>query len=238
MSRHYLTQETPRGEAESLEDALRPTELLEGRLATLHQQLATLPPDEIESRYKNRLEAGYLLLELDRKPEAWTLAHEILPLALTAQLWLQAVEACDIIYQAEQADAVAAIGHGIWLGVTFPIDPELTVAMLEHLITESPDRSDGAAVAAAVANYVVDLRVEDPQQRNQLKFYTTQMLGDVARRHSQVDDPAIFEFWVEKLELNDPAKFFPRLAQVIDALIEDQWWFDREALRALIPAEA
>ncbi|QEP42010.1 hypothetical protein D5085_01965 [Ectothiorhodospiraceae bacterium BW-2] len=235
MSRHYLSASVVAGEAESSEDTVRSSELLEAKLASLAQALSQLNSTTDAAYCKNRMEAGYVLLDLERKAEAWQLAHEVLPVAISSESWLHAVEACDIIYQAEQNDSVVAIGHGIWLGVTFPIDTELTIAMLEHLINDSPDRSDGAAVAAAVANYIVDLRVEDEQVRNHLKFYTMQLLGDVARRHSQVEEQEIFDFWVERLELNDPAKCIPRLGQVVEALVEEQWWFDREAIRAKIP---
>lgn len=144
------------------------------------------------------------------------------------------MEACDILFQSEQADSVIALAHGIWLGVTFPIDPELTVAMLQHLIDETPDRSDGAAVAAAVANYIVDLRA-DEQSRENLLFFTNQLLGQVARRHSQVEEQEIFDFWVQQLELDQPDKFLPRLAKVLDVLVNGDWWYDRDALRAQIP---
>ena len=40
---------------------------------------------------------------------------------------------------------------------------------------------------------------------------------------------------VERMELNDPDKFLVRLRNVVDVLVQDQWWFDREALQAQIP---
>lgn len=61
------------------------------------------------------------------------------------------------------------------------------------------------------------------------------MLGQVARTHSQVEDQEIFDFWVERLELNDPEKFLPRLSRVLDILTDGAWWFDRDQLRKHIP---
>ena len=40
--------------------------------------------------------------------------------------------ACDILFQADQESSLAALGQGLWMAVTYPIDPELTVA------TETP----------------------------------------------------------------------------------------------------
>ncbi len=231
----YLQTENFLGEAECSTDAVPSTQLLEQRLGELSRELEALPEDApTEQRYKLMLDKGYVLLDLQRKAEAWDIAEQVFLGAITGENWLQAVEATDVMFQAEQSGSVKALAHGIWLGVTFPIDPELSVAMLQHLVDETPPKSDGAAVAAATARYIVDLRAEG-SQRDSLQFFTGQLLGDVARRHSQVEEQEVFDFWVERLELDDPSKFLPRLAKVLDVIVEDGWWFDRDALRAKIP---
>ena len=63
-------------------------------------------------------------------------------------------------------------------------------------------------------------------------------MGQVARRHSQVEEQEIFDFWVERMELDDPAKFLPRLATVLDVIIDGEWWYERDELRSKIPSEA
>jgi hypothetical protein len=125
---------------------------------------------------------------------------------------------------------------GIWLGVTFPIDPEITVHLLSHVIDDTPDDSDGAAVAAATACFLADIRAPEGPDRERLTFFSQQLLGKVARRHSQVESQEQFEFWIERLELNDPDKFLVRLRNVVDVLVQEDWWFDRETLQARIPA--
>jgi hypothetical protein len=225
-------------EAECSNDAVKSRELLELKLTELKQALAgqdpVLQPFE---RAKTLLEMGYILIDLDRKMEAWQVAQEAFSLALPEESWNQAVEACDVMYQAEQPESLKAMIHGIWLGVTYPIDPELSVAMLHHLTEETPDNSDGAAVAAAVACYVVDMRAEG-KQRSDLQFFTSQLLGQVARRHSQVDTQDLFDFWVERMQLSDPAQFIPRLGKILDVVVpEGEWWFDRDELRNKIPVE-
>ena len=69
-----------------------------------------------------------------------------------------------------------------------------------------------------------------------LLFFTNQILGQVARKHSQVEEQEIFDFWVQQLELDDPQKFLPRLSKVLEVLIGDSWWYDRSELREKIPA--
>ena len=54
--------------------------------------------------------------------------------------------------------SLAALGQGIWLAVTYPIDPELTIELLTHVVDDTPDDADGAAVAATAAMFVADMR--------------------------------------------------------------------------------
>ena len=231
----YLNLDDHHKEADCANDAIQSSELLVNRLTELEKVLETATGSE---RVKPLLDSGYILLDLvERKPEAWQVAKEAFDIALAEQNWLATVEACDIRYQAEQEDAIAALAHGIWLGVTFPIDPELTIAMLQHLVEETPDHADGAAVAAATACFVADIRAKD-KQKEDLGFFTGQLLGQVARRHTNgaCDTQELFDIWMDRLELKEPDKFLPRLAAILDVLAPaDQWWFDRDALRATIP---
>jgi len=234
----YLKNEFRIGDAEGGEDAAISTQHLESKLMQLQDEIDKLSADTDSSQQlKLILDQCYLLLDLERQKEAWDMAKAVLKQALAEQLWTQAVEACDIMFQSDNQESIQALAHGIWLAVTFPIDPELSVAVLQHLIDETPDNSDGAAVAAATACYLVDLRAKG-EQHEDLHFFTTQLLGQVAKRHSQVEDKEIFDFWVERLELNEPGKFLPRLAQILDTLTEGSWWYDRDQLRNLIPEEA
>lgn len=229
----YLNQEHMR-DADSGEDVQESSFLLESRLAESRQHLAEVQDRKSDGAADLLLEQGRLLIRLEKMAEAWAVAREALDLYLANENWQGAVEACDVLFAADQPDSLAALGQGVWLAVTFPVDPELSVAMLEHIVEETPDDSDGAAVAAVVAHYIVDLRAQG-RQRDDLLFFTNNLIATVARRHSQVESQEAFNYWVEKLELNDPAKFLVRLRNVLDVLVQDNWWFDREALRARLP---
>lgn len=229
----YLKQEQIQ-DADSGEDAVESAFLLEARLRELRQHRAEVQDPRSNAYADLMLEEGRLLVRLEKAPEAWEVARAAFDLYLANEHWQGAVEACDVMFAADQPDSLVALGQGIWLAVTFPVDPELTVAMLDHVIEETPNDSDGAAVAAVVAHYVVDLRAEG-RKRDDLMFFTNNLIATVARRHSKVESQEAFNYWIEKLELNDPAKFLVRLRNVVDVLVQDQWWFDRDALRERLP---
>ena len=223
------------GNADDSSDAKESTGMLERLVADLRGQLAGLSAGaETLRRADLQLQLGRALVRLEQRPAAWAAAREAFDLYMAEQAREGAAQACDILFLAEQPQSLAALGQGIWLAVTYPVDPELSVALLQHVVEETPPDADGAAVAAVTAYYLADLRARDPQ-REHLLLYANQMLATVARRHSGVDGQEAFNKWIEDMELNDPALFLPRLRNVVDVLVQDDWWFDRDALQAALP---
>ena len=233
----YVKEDQAVGNADSSEDAKESTGMLKRLVADLREQLARLSPGaESLRRADLLLQLGRALVRLEMRPEAWAMAREAVDLYLADQAWEGAAQACDILFLSDQPESLAALGQGIWLAVTYPIDPELSVALLQHVVDETPPEADGAAVAAVAAYYLVDMRARDPQ-REHLLIYASQVLATVARRHSAVAGQEHFNRWIETMELNDPALFLPRLRNVVDVLVQDEWWFDREALQAALPVD-
>ena len=232
----YLQTDPSVMDADGAEDTQGATRMLELQADELRQQLIELPAGHAPTdRADLLLQLGRVLVRLEKMPDAWDAAREAFDLYVAVEKWEEVVQACDVMFVADQSQSLAALGHGIWLAVTFPIDPELTVAMLQPVIDETPPESQGAAVAAAAAHSIVDLRAPEGRERENLLFYTNQLLATVARRHGNVLDQAAFEQWFKKLELNDPALFLPRLRNVVDVLVQDEWWIDREGLQQKLP---
>jgi hypothetical protein len=232
MTMKYLDKNDHLGDADCSGDAEKSSAVLLKRLGELQAELQGL--QEPKARARALLDAAFILLDLHRGDDAWAPAREAFDLAVGLEDWEEAVQACDAMSQTDHPEAVKALVHGVWLGVTYPIDPELSVAILHRLVEETPSQADAAAVAAAAAGYIVDLRAEG-KKRSDLEFFTTQLMGQVARKHSQVDSQELFAFWVDRLALNDPGFVLKRLGKVLDALVPDHWWYDRDALRARLP---
>jgi hypothetical protein len=233
----YLKEDPGVGNADDSTDAKESTGMLERLVADLRGQLKELSAGaEALRRADLLLQLGRALVRLEQGAEAWAAAREAIDFYMAEQAWEGAAQACDILFLADQPQSLAALGQGIWLAVTYPVDPELSVALLQHVVDETPPDADGAAVAAVTAHYLVDLRAHDPQ-REHLLLYTNQLLATVARRHSGVDGQEAFNRWIEDMELSDPALFLPRLRNVVDVLVQDEWWFDRDALQAALPED-
>ena len=209
---------------------------LEGLIVELREKLLNLPADaSIVEKCTLELDIAHAQQQLERGHEAWPTARAAFDVFIENQEWQKAAEACDVLYSSDQPDSLVALGNGIWLAVTFPIDPEVTVNLLAHVIDDTPDDSDGAAVAATTALFIADTRTPEGPDRERLHFFASQLLGKVARRHSEIENQQQFDYWIEKLELNDPDKFLVRLRNVVDVLAQEDWWIDRDAIRNSIP---
>ncbi|MDQ7015941.1 MAG: hypothetical protein Q9N68_06140 [Gammaproteobacteria bacterium] len=189
--------------------------------------------DSVE-RGRALLDVAESHLGLTEHEHAWRLAKEGFDLFMAAESWQDAVEACDVLYQAQQPASIAALAHGVWLAVTYPVDPQVSYTLLEHIVDETPNDSDGAAVAAMTAHYLSDLRSSDEEHDSNI-FLTRNLVARVAERHSGIQNQLGMDVWVEKLQLKEPQDFLPKLAQILDVIVEGQWWFDRDALRARLP---
>jgi hypothetical protein len=209
---------------------------LQALLKEHEQHLQALPADcDPLARERVRLDIAETLLALQRRKESWDIARAAFDVFAAAEAWQDAIEACDVLFQCEQAHSLAALGNGVWLAVTFPVPAQLTVAMLQHIVDETPDTSDGAAVAAMAAHYIAGLRTEGTE-RDSLTFFTNQLVASVAKRHRGIEnDPDMIRMWIEILGLNDVKELLSRLSLILDAITGGDWWIDRDALRARLP---
>lgn len=181
-----------------------------------------------------QLDISEILIWLERNSEAWDLARGAFDTALQNEAWQDAVEACNVLYQTGQPGSIEALGMGIWLAVTYPVAHQLTYAMLDHLVAETPANADGAALAAVAARYVIDLRADD-ESHPDWSLLANDLIARVAARHSNVQNQQGLDAWMARMGLRDPQLFLPRLAQVLDVIVGDSWWFDRDELRDKIP---
>jgi len=205
------------------------------KLTDYQGKLKSLPEDSTDiERAMIQLDISELQLALDLKEEAWNSARATFDVFIAKEEWQHAVEACNVMYQTEQPASIVALGHGVWLAVTYPISADTSVAMLNHIVDETPADSDGAAVAAMVGYYIADIRSSD-EEHDSMTFLAKTILGNVAKRHSNVQTQKEMDAWLFKLELNDPAIFLPRLSLVVNSIVEESWWFDRDDLRSRLP---
>ena len=207
-------------------------------LVEYRQQLADLPADAgAHDRAVIELEIADRQARLGQGAEAWETARRLFDVFVEQEDWNRLVESCDVLFRAEHKDSNIALGHGVWVGVTFPIDPVITVVMLQHLVDASSPDSNTAAVAATVAHYIAAIRGGDGKEGEDLIDFTEQLLLLVAGGQG-ISGQEDFGGWMFHNGLKEPEEFIPRLGEGVANLVGDHWWFDRDELRKHIPADA
>jgi len=89
--------------------------------------------DPVE-RARLQLDVAEALVGVDRADEAWEKARSAMQVFIDNEQWQDAVESCDVLYQSAQPASLVALAHGVWLAVTYPVEPQLTVNMLGYII--------------------------------------------------------------------------------------------------------
>jgi hypothetical protein len=227
--------EPEEGVAGSIEELLQGSdpqqtaEAMRRQLAAERERLATL-----ESVGASPLESALVSLEIA------TLLFEALAAfdqLVAGESWQAAVECCDILYQCDRPESIRALAHGVWLGITFSVAPDILINQLHHIVDDTPDHSDGGAVAAMAAHYIADVHAEG-QERENLRFLTTEIVARVAKRHRSIESQEGLTAWISILGLDDPGNLFKSLGQMLDAMADGVWWIDRDRLRARVAPPA
>ena len=207
----------------------------EKELRENEQHLRALPNTATEfDKAIPKLEIARAHLGLGSKEQSWQQAEPLLSVFIDNGQFEKAVEVCEVLYLCEQAKSIIALGHGCWLAVAYPVDPALSLDMLSYIVDETPDNSDGAAVASVAALYLVELRAGQ-NEKESLLFLAKQLVAMVAKRHRGIEDEESIKIWIEMLELNNLDELFTRLGKVIDTIVGNDWWIDRDKLRANLP---
>ncbi len=201
-----------------------------------HLQHFNALPEQCDPVEKSRLmlDIAECYLGLDQPDEAHHWAHQCIQPLIQHEQWPLLVDACDIIYNCGKDDALAALGNGIWLSVTFPIDPNISIQLLHHIVDETPDDSDGAAVAAMLAHYLAETRSSDKDHKN-LTFLTNQVVTQVAKRHRNIEDEKTLQTWIKMYQLDEIDQLLPKMAIILDTIVDNNWWYDRDEIRSRLP---
>lgn len=223
------------GQTRRLEDRLIDDAAAAGQSAqqqrrlTLEKELCR--PDINDSeRLDAQLELSRILLDLGEPVAAFAMARAVLDAGIRVERYEAAALACQLMYLSEQPESTSALGHGLWLALACPMDPELTWQMLRYLVEETPAHSDGAAVAAMLAYFLMEKRAVGAE-RDRLIFLAQQQVAEVAERHRGITDEETIGIWVQMHDLDNVDVLLDRMARILDAITPD-WWFDRDAVRA------
>ena len=103
MTMKFIDEKMGMRDADSGDDAGVSVQQLEQDLAKAQQEIIELPagfePGQ-KAKIQNRI--GELLIDLDRKEDAFDIAREAYDVFVAAELWEDAVQSCNVMFLADQ----------------------------------------------------------------------------------------------------------------------------------------
>jgi tetratricopeptide (TPR) repeat protein len=127
----------------------------------------------------------------------------------------------------QEREIYAAQAAWLVLRVHARVDKSLQV--LSQLFNLVPQGDPLEPLLGAAARILIATRGENHPQREKLREEAGKLLS-IAAGNAGIQTEA-FQQWVAKNRLNDSARVFPRLLELLEQLIADRWLFDRAPLR-------
>ena len=116
-------------------DAKESREFLAAKVVELTEKLEKLPAVvEPMERARLLLDLANAELGMTQMSDVWNHAKAAFDVCVAQEEWQLAIEACDMLYQTELPSSIVALGHGVWLSVNYPVEPEYRINMLNNVI--------------------------------------------------------------------------------------------------------
>ncbi|HIJ84290.1 MAG TPA: hypothetical protein HPQ00_08810, partial [Magnetococcales bacterium] len=123
-----------------------------------------------------------------------------------------------------------ALAQRIWVGLKTETPASEVVLALFHLLNTLGPRHDVAGPIAALAHFMAKHRTPDHPDRDLAMGQAQQMFHRVCEEKGVVGEEA-FKIWVKHSRLDDPNHYVPIVMHLLDVMVGDVWWFDRDLLQ-------
>ncbi|BAT53298.1 TPR repeat-containing protein [Nostoc sp. NIES-3756] len=125
-----------------------------------------------------------------------------------------------------ESNGVIYLAQAVWLcwRIEAPLDD--TINTLDYMYRLLPKGDEMEALLGAFALYLCQVRGDGHPQLQELQERSLRILTGVATAQG-IETQEAFYTWVEKQRLNNPNYFIPRLLELLEAIVGDEWLFER-----------
>jgi tetratricopeptide (TPR) repeat protein len=117
-----------------------------------------------------------------------------------------------------------------WLVLRVHARVDVSLQVLNLLFNLVPQGDPLEPLLGGAATILIATRGENHPQREKLREEAGKLLS-IAAGNAGIQTQEAFQQWFAKNRLNDSARVFPRLLELLEQLIADRWLFDRAPLR-------
>ncbi|MBD2487791.1 tetratricopeptide repeat protein [Aulosira sp. FACHB-615] len=125
----------------------------------------------------------------------------------------------------DETKGVIYLAQAVWLclRISTPLADTVTTINSMYKLLRADDKMK--ALLGAVAMFLCQVRGDQHPQLEELKQRSFDILASAAT--AQGIEPQAFDAWFVQQRLNDPNYFIPRLVQLLEAIVGDEWLFER-----------
>ncbi|MBF0192129.1 MAG: hypothetical protein HQL99_13465 [Magnetococcales bacterium] len=123
-----------------------------------------------------------------------------------------------------------ALAQRVWVGLKTQAPAIEVVQSLYHLLNTLGPTHELAPAVCALAQLLAIHRTPDHPDQELAIGHTQQMFSMVCGALNITGDEE-FQNWVKAKQLDEPDLFIPEIIRMLEMMVGDDWWIDREGLQ-------
>ncbi|MBD2300035.1 tetratricopeptide repeat protein [Nostoc sp. FACHB-190] len=124
------------------------------------------------------------------------------------------------------SNGIIYLAQAVWLCLRVQVPLDDIVNTLQYMYNLIPQGDEMEALLGAVAMYFCQVRGDEHPQLEELQQLSFKMLAGAATAQGIEIQEALTTWFVQQ-RLNDPNYFIPCLVQLLEAIVGDEWLFER-----------
>ncbi|WP_414550616.1 tetratricopeptide repeat protein [Anabaena sp. CCY 0017] len=126
----------------------------------------------------------------------------------------------------DETKGIIYLAQAVWLCLRIEVPLTDTVDTLHVMYNRVAQGDEMEALLGAVAVYFYQIRGASHPQLEDLEQHSFQILLGAAAAQG-IEKEEAFDTWIVQQRLNEPEYFIPQLKQRLEAIIGDEWLFER-----------
>ncbi|WP_235526444.1 tetratricopeptide repeat protein [Nostoc piscinale] len=125
-----------------------------------------------------------------------------------------------------ESNGIIYLAQAVWLCLLVQVPLDDTVNTLWYMYNSVPQGDEMEALLGAVAMYFCQVGGDQHPQLEELQQRSFKILAGAAAAQG-IETLEALATWFVQQRLNDPDYFIPRLVQLLEAIVGDEWLFER-----------
>ncbi|MBD2592823.1 tetratricopeptide repeat protein [Nostoc spongiaeforme FACHB-130] len=181
--------------------------------------------NDVQGKAMSLVNMAYCERERENKTEQLELNLQAAQLFAQVHAYIDLCTVLNNLGLSMESKGLVYLAQAVWLCLRVQVPLNDTIDTLRSMYDRIPQSDEMEALLGAVAMYFCQVRGDEYPQLEELQQRSFKILAGAAT--AQGIEPEALVTWIEQQRLNDPNYFIPRLVQLLEAIVGDEWLFER-----------